>query len=446
MAIRRDGVVHHQRNALGRRVQGPGHRARGRRQHGGEPVQGDQLVVPRIGIDLGDAGPGEVVVELVHQEPEPRVRQPGARVGQGAQPVGRHRRPFRRVAQLLVAAVPALHRALGRVRPRAVRAEDQFAVVQGQGGDLRVGQVAEHLVRRCGQHLDGAGAGDADLQLLHVRFADRAALIPHAKVAVAEPQAGLCLFPVQRRGPVLRFGPVVDDPADVVPRVQGRRDFRPVGTAPPAHVEGDAVDRTPVQFLGRKSLQAAVRRHGGQRPPEPEAVRQEDVDAGPVELAPEEAVAVQELPRQRLGRHDVHVAALQGATRRGPAPVGHVALQALPQVRVVLAQQMVAMGPLEAVPEAGVPIHQVHRVPERRRDELLDRLHDRPPPLGVQVRNRHHVQAVRGDAGRGLVGPDRGRRQGAGQRDQHRKCTQGNGQPVGLGGSRHGVCLRDAKR
>src|SRR5262249_27497993 len=153
---------------------------------------------------------------------------------------------------------------------------------------------------------------------------------------------------------------------------------RAVHALPEPDVERDAHRGSPGQLLGREPAQAAVRRDRGQRPPEPEAVREIDVGARLAELVAEEAVAIEDVPDKGLGRGDVHVPGVYPAPRHAPPALADVVLEARVSARVVFTGEHVAEGALEAEDVAGVLLEELKVVVERVGDVLADRVLDGP--------------------------------------------------------------------
>ena len=135
---------------------------------------------------------------------------------------------------------------------------------------------------------------------------------------------------------------------------------------------------------------------------EAKAVGQEQVDAASAKLPREETVPVEQIAHLGFCRGHQHIVGIQTAARRRPTPRRHVTANALEGLRVVLLDQHVAVGALEAEHVLGMSLQQGEVAIEGLGQVRADGVLQRPQPLGVQVGIAHGID---GDGDRiGLVG------------------------------------------
>ena len=144
----------------------------------------------------------------------------------------------------------------------------------------------------------------------------------------------------------------------------------------------------PRQFLRRETDKTAVGGDRRKRPPETEAVRQEDVRAFDPEFAAVEVLSVQDIAREGLRGRDIRVGGVPRAARDMPAPLADVTLDQFVLVRVVLLHPLVLDAALEVEHVIGVGAKEKQVLIQRLRDVLPDRTLHVPVPLGIKMRVR----------------------------------------------------------
>ncbi|OQA63335.1 MAG: hypothetical protein BWY37_02204 [Firmicutes bacterium ADurb.Bin262] len=142
--------------------------------------------------------------------------------------------------------------------------------------------------------------------------------------------------------------------ARVGARVQLGENVVAVDAVPLAQVEGNAVGAAPLQLACREADEVGVARNTRQRKAETEAVGDENILGSHAELTLEKAVAVENIPEQRLGRGGVDIAVLIAAARGHPAPLRDIFAQLFIQFGVILLHQFIAVGALEVEDILGV--------------------------------------------------------------------------------------------
>jgi hypothetical protein len=145
----------------------------------------------------------------------------------------------------------------------------------------------------------------------------------------------------------------------------------------------------------------------GQSPGKSKAVGEKEVATPSAELLLEEAVAVEDVTDERLGRDHVDIGGVEHAAGHGPPTLLDVALQPLELFRVVLLDQHVTEGTLEAQHKKWIALEVGEVSLQCCRQEVADGVLNRPPPLGVEVDGGDDVE-MQGTA-RGLaIGPGHG--------------------------------------
>ena len=144
----------------------------------------------------------------------------------------------------------------------------------------------------------------------------------------------------------------------------------------------------PHEFLRRETDKTAVGGDRRKRPPETEAVRQEDVRAFDPEFAAVEVLSVQDIAREGLRGRDIRVGGVPRAARDMPAPLADVTLDQFVLVRVVLLHPLVLDAALEVEHVIGVGAKEKQVLIQRLRDVLPDRTLHVPVPLGIKMRVR----------------------------------------------------------
>ena len=185
-------IVDNDRGTLHVRAQRAGHAAHRSRENAGELLKRQELVVPRKLIRPRNARTRQVVVELVPDDPLPRLRKQVVRIRNSAQPVRSYGAALCRVSQKLVAAIVKFHRSLRRIAARGVDIHQQFVVPDRK---LRMGVVRkvvlEQLVTRGAEDFDRTVAVHARLDGTHGLDGRSTARITRTVVVVDRPERAL---------------------------------------------------------------------------------------------------------------------------------------------------------------------------------------------------------------------------------------------------------------
>ena len=369
--------------------------------HGrGELVLGEHQVVPGEGIDLLDAGAGQVVMELVPDEAFIGVAQHIGGVRDGAQPVGHDGAGLGGIAELLRPAVQLLVVAVGCIDAGSMDIHQQFPVVNGKDilaeqvfvvlEDIGHGSEAQVVV--------GAALPDARIDHAHGNGQRGAAPVPclpgGAGAVVAH--GGADGAAADHRPEFVVIGEVFPEIGRILPAVHHGQDPAAVHALPlaelerpfpPALVEGLV---SPLKFLGMEGIQSAVSRDGREGIAETEAVREHDVDGLHPEFLLVEGLAQQEVADVGFHGRDVPVVGVPAAGRIPPAR-RHIRLHLLIGLGIIFLHPLVFHRALETELVPRVRFHQMEVLVQRVGEVFPDGLLHRPEPLGIQVGIGGHI-------------------------------------------------------
>ena len=328
-------------------------------------------------------------MELVPDKAFPGLGENLARVGHGPEPVGGNGAAFGSVGKLLVTAVIELHRSLRGIATRGMHVHQQLPVPHRK---LRVGGIGKvvlvEAVARGADDLHGPVALQAQFQSPHRLDGRGAARVARTIVMVN----GIQRIALGDALQVLAMAEVFVTPLGrIVVGVHHGHDTRTVHALPQADLERNlarTMERTvaPHEFLRRETDKTAVGGDRRKRPPETEAVRQEDVRAFDPEFAAVEVLSVQDIAREGLRGRDIRVGGVPRAARDMPAPLADVTLDQFVLVRVVLLHPLVLDAALEVEHVIGVGAKEKQVLIQRLRDVLPDRTLHVPVPLGIKMR------------------------------------------------------------
>ena len=401
------GIADHVRPPLATGIQLSLHGGKGVLQLAREDVGGQQLVVVGIAVGGGDRGAGEVVVELMPQEGLPARIQTLLGIGFPRKVLGRAGRPLGAVRQTLVFAVETLHRGVAGHSPVAV-GDEQRPLIHRQSRDLLRRQTLIHVGGGRRDHVEIPIAVSRRLQQTGRAVGGRAAVVAGAVVHHAPCHAGVPFVMGDGLGQLLArldrtLVVVVVEIVGIVACLQGYEHALAVGADPSAQVEPGqlavrhrrkdaAVGRkqrragSPGELLGRKAHQTHVGFDGRQRRAKAEAVGQEDVLGNHAKFPLKPVVADQNLAHQGFAGGYVDVHRVPGGAHRVPSALFDVFLDLLEFCGIVFLHQLVAEGALKVERIEGVFPEQREVVVHGVFDAVPDGIHNRPIPLGIEMR------------------------------------------------------------
>ena len=364
------------------------------REHIGERLQGQQFVVPGELIGTRNGGARDIVVELMPDDPLPRLGELGAGIAGCPQPVGHHGRTLGGITQVLVLPVVEFHRRLRGVAAIAMHVHRQLAIEDRQFGVLVVGhEVLVDLVACGADHLHRTITMDAFLYRPHRSQGGRTADISGAIVAVGDIERTLLdlidqVLILRQVGIVVTLRIVESvchhDAAaiDALPQSDGER------IAPSALVEGLGA---PHEFLRRETDEATMGGQCGQGVAKAEAVGQEDVGALGIELRAVERLSEQHVPQPRLRRANDGLVGIPTAAGDMPTPLCHVAFHLLVLDGVILLHPGILHRSLEVKDIVGILLEKEKVLGECVTDMVADSGLHVPVPLRVEMRVGHHI-------------------------------------------------------
>ncbi|MCZ7650749.1 MAG: hypothetical protein M5U13_06120 [Thermoanaerobaculia bacterium] len=274
--------------------------------------------------------------------------------------------------------------------------EQELAPVARQPLPLVWGEIPEDLLGRRGEDPDRAGAARRLLEAPEGRRPERTPLVP-------DPGEEECHLGVPRGGEVaelrepLRIGAEVGlDRLAVAARVERREEPRAVRPLPDPERERDRRGSPKLaaepELLGREPDHPGVGGNRRQVEGEAEAVGQEEVARAPAERLLEEALAVEDLADERLGRGQDAVHRLPARPGRVPATGRHGLGDLREELRMVLPEQPVPVRPFEAQRERRKRAERLPVLADGAGQEVADRARESPPPLAVEVGDGDDVE------------------------------------------------------